>query len=214
MTWCCPMCLRIGHVSRKCADREKESAIRRVHANRGCFHAQCLHSKFGRPHVGWFSGPWRSDPSQLHVQPDGGGIVPPPPPPLPRTTLVFCDIEKPLERHCATAVEKATGVRLNAAAVALVGGQSGGNIGLDDSPAARARCSGEPEAVTFRGDFPTGNPMCVRPFAIGPPADPTPRAPTHRLPFRTRRVRLYVRISSVTSTRSGSFIPDFPPAPR
>ena len=65
---------------------------------------------------------------------------------MPHTTLVFCDIEKPLERHCATAIEKATGVRLNAAAVALVAGQSGGNIGLDESPEARARCGGEPEA--------------------------------------------------------------------
>ena len=127
-----------------------------------------LHPWLGQPHVGWL---W---PLALLLLPNCSFSAPPPPldNPLPHTTLVFCDIEKPLERHCATDVELAVGVRLNAAAVALVAGQSGGNIGLDDSPAARARCGGEPEAVTFRGTFPTGNPLCVNGFAIGPKYDP------------------------------------------
>src|SRR5437016_501044 len=59
--------------------------------------------------------------------------LPPSPNPLPHTTLVYCDIERPLGRHCATDTEKATGIPLEAAAVALVAGQSGGNIALDES---------------------------------------------------------------------------------
>ena len=128
----------------------------------------CLQSRFVRPHVGWL---W---PVVLLILPNCSfnphGILPGPANnPLPHTRLVFCDIERPLERHCASPVELAMGLRLNAAAVALVAGQSGGNIGIDESPAARAHCGGEPQAVIFRGSFPTGNPMCVNDSAIGPP---------------------------------------------
>jgi hypothetical protein len=78
----------------------------------------------------------------------------------PRSSAVFCDIETEAARHCATETEKATGIRLASAAVALVTGKTAA-FALDDSPAALARCSGEPEVVTFRGSFPEGLPVCV-----------------------------------------------------
>jgi hypothetical protein len=53
------------------------------------------------------------------------------------------------------------GIRLAAAAVALNTGQSGSNVGLDDSSEALARCAGEPEAVIFFDAFPRGKPVCV-----------------------------------------------------
>jgi hypothetical protein len=92
------------------------------------------------------------------------GLVLPPnlnPGSLPRTSTIFCDIEKPLGRHCASETEKITGVRFAAAAVALNAGLPGGNIGLDDSPDALARCNGEPEAATFQGQFPEGYSVCL-----------------------------------------------------
>lgn len=78
---------------------------------------------------------------------------------MPRDSAIFCDIEK--ERHCASPTEKAMGIRLAAAAMALNTGQSGSNIGLDESPEARARCNGEPEAVIYYGAFPRGYASCV-----------------------------------------------------
>ena len=77
----------------------------------------------------------------------------------PHSSVVFCDIVQPAGRHCATAAEQAAGVRLASAAMALVAGQTG--IGLDDSPAALARCGGEPEAVLFQAAFPEGLPVCL-----------------------------------------------------
>ncbi len=82
------------------------------------------------------------------------------PGPAPHTSTIFCDIVKNEGRHCATASEKATGVRLAAAAVALNTGQTS-TIGLDESPAALARCGGEPEAVLFQGAFPEGYSVCL-----------------------------------------------------
>jgi len=83
----------------------------------------------------------------------------------PPTKAIFCDIEKPVfGRHCASNTEKAVGIRLAAAAVALNAGQTSA-VGLDESPEARARCGGEPEAVLFQGAFPAGYPACVQPFA-------------------------------------------------
>jgi hypothetical protein len=41
-------------------------------------------------------------------------------------------------------------------------------IGLDESPEARGRCGGEPEAVFFRGSFPDGLPVCLNCSVIGP----------------------------------------------
>lgn len=89
----------------------------------------------------------------------------------PHSSAVFCDIENTDAgklRRCATEEDKAMGVRLAAAAVALNTGQSS-EIGLDESPEARARCGGEPEAVFFRGAFPEGLPVCLNCNVIGPP---------------------------------------------
>ena len=172
----------------------------------------CLHSKFGRPHVGWLF--W---PLALLILPncsfDRTGVAPEANP-LPHTSLIFCDIERPLQRHCATDIEKATGVRQNAAAVALVAGQSGGAIGLDESPAARARCGGEPEAVTFQGPFPTGNPLCLNGFAIGLPADPDIKHPEDP-PFVTADAACAFQCENLFGhfDESGAFISDFPPDP-
>ena len=88
----------------------------------------------------------------------------------PHSSAVFCDIENTdadKVRRCATDEDKAMGVRLAAAAVALNTGQTS-EIGLDESPEARARCGGEPEAVFFRGPFPEGAPVCLNCGVIGP----------------------------------------------
>jgi hypothetical protein len=90
--------------------------------------------------------------------------------PTPHSSVVFCDIENSAKvRRCATAADQAMGVRLAAAAVALNTGQMS-EIGLDESPEARARCNGEPEAVFFRGAFPDGLPVCLNCSVIGPSA--------------------------------------------
>jgi hypothetical protein len=58
------------------------------------------------------------------------------------------------------------GIRLSAAAEALVTGQTS-TIGIDDSPAALSRCNGEPEAVLFEGPFPQGTQVCADCNAAG-----------------------------------------------
>jgi hypothetical protein len=78
----------------------------------------------------------------------------------PHVNAVFCDVPRSPGRRCATAADKAIGIRLSAAAIALVTGQKS-TIGLDDSPEALARCSGEPEAVLFQSEFPDGHAVCV-----------------------------------------------------
>ena len=93
--------------------------------------------------------------------------------PTPRTSTVFCDIERPETRHCASPEEIAAAIRLKGAAVALVAGQTS-DMGLDDSPAALARCGGGPEVVTFQGPFPQGSPVCLNCSVIGP--SPAPHA--------------------------------------
>ena len=87
--------------------------------------------------------------------------------PPPTFTAVFCDIEKPLPegRHCASDDEKAHGIRLAERAIALNRGDTG-VIGLDDSPAALARCGGQPEAVFFQGPVPEGQATCVDSSAV------------------------------------------------
>ena len=93
-----------------------------------------------------------------------------PPGAPPIADAVFCDVVA--ERHCATADEQAVGIRLAAAAIALNTGQTG-TVGLDDSPEARARCGGDPEAVAFRTAFPEGQPFCVNcGDSIGPAPAP------------------------------------------
>jgi hypothetical protein len=88
----------------------------------------------------------------------------------PRTTAVFCDIEKPLfGRHCASDAEKARGIRLAAGAVALTTGATT-DVALDESPASLAACGGQPEAVLFYGAFPEGQAACVNGIDVGPGA--------------------------------------------
>lgn len=92
--------------------------------------------------------------------------------PDPRSSLIFCDIQKNnMGRRCATAEDKAVGIRMAAAAIALNTGQSS-TIALDESPAARARCAGEPEAVVFQAAFPDGDPVCLNCSVIGPAPAP------------------------------------------
>jgi hypothetical protein len=125
------------------------------------------------------------------------------PGPTPRTTLIFCDVERPLQRHCATVADKALGVRLSEAALALNTGRTS-VIGLDDSPAALARCGGEPEAVPFLGAFPEGQPTCVNPTKVGDGA-------TYANP-REVCVALCEDMFGSTDAQ-GSFTPDNPPGP-
>ena len=87
--------------------------------------------------------------------------------PFPHNSAVFCDIEQVLGRRCATAEDKAIGIRLAAAAMALNSGRTS-IIGLDESPEARFRCGGEPEAVIFYGPFPDGLPVCLNCGGVGP----------------------------------------------
>ena len=87
---------------------------------------------------------------------------------LPRSSAIFCDIERNEVRTCSTAADRATAVRLNAAAVALNTGQSS-DFGLDESPDALARCGGVPEVVHFQGSFPQGTSVCLNCGVIGPP---------------------------------------------
>ena len=87
----------------------------------------------------------------------------------PRTSAIFCDIERPAGRRCATPEEIAASIRLAEAAVALVAGRTA-LTGLDDSPAALSRCGGQPEVVEFFGPFPEGGHECVNCGVIGPMA--------------------------------------------
>jgi hypothetical protein len=94
----------------------------------------------------------------------------------PRNSVVFCDIERVLGRHCATDTDLAVGVPLSRAAVDLVRRNSS-VIGLDYSPEALGRCGGGPEAVRFQCPFPNGCPVCVNCLdAIGPSPVPYPDA--------------------------------------
>jgi hypothetical protein len=86
------------------------------------------------------------------LQPDVGS--------RPWSGKVVCNIEKPSGRHCASPADVAMGIRLAAAAEALATGQTS-TIGIDDSPAALARCNGQPEAVEFEGPFPQGAAICL-----------------------------------------------------
>jgi hypothetical protein len=112
-------------------------------------------------------------------------------------TAVFCDIEVKDARHCATDQDKAIGIRLAEAAIALNEGKAM-NVGLDDSPAALQRYSGQPEAVPFKGSFPQGQPFCP---ALTDPFD--------------------IQASCVSACENqfghtdakGNFIPDDPPDP-
>lgn len=85
---------------------------------------------------------------------------------LPRSSGIFCDIERPDTRRCASSDDLMVGVRLSAGAVALATGQRS-IIVIDESPAARARCGGQPEAFTAQGSFPDGDLLCLNCGVIG-----------------------------------------------
>ena len=78
----------------------------------------------------------------------------------PRSGAVFCDIERIGARRCAAAEDKARGIPLERAAIAL---NAGGHypFALDYSAASKMKCNGEPEVVVFQGLFPDGLPVCV-----------------------------------------------------
>ena len=86
----------------------------------------------------------------------------PPPAVFAGPNVLFCDIERPRPagRHCATPDDLQSGIRLAAAAEALVSGQTS-PVGLDDSPAALGRCMGQPEAIEYEGPFPQGTGICL-----------------------------------------------------
>jgi len=125
------------------------------------------------------------------------------PGPVPRTTLIFCDVELPLQRHCATDIDIANGIRLAAAAVALNTGQQM-SIGLDESPEALGRCGGQPEAVPMLGPFPQGNPSCLNGFSIGDGAT-----------YADPQAACVARCEDMfgTTNSAGNLIPDVPPSP-
>jgi hypothetical protein len=121
----------------------------------------------------------------------------------PHNDLVFCDIEKPSGRHCATPEELARGIRLSEAAVALAEGRTS-DIGLDDSEAALTRCSGVPETVQFQGPFPQGFAICLNcagAFSIADQPDITAMCKNQCLDF----------FGTVDS--EGVITPEFPPSP-
>jgi hypothetical protein len=94
--------------------------------------------------------PWH-DPSNL----DRG--------PQPWSGAVFCDIEKPAGRRCATDAEMSDPdiMHLSAGAEALVVNQKS-NVALDFSADAQAACgTNKAQLVEFENDFPDGTPICV-----------------------------------------------------
>jgi hypothetical protein len=117
----------------------------------------------------------------------------------PRSSAIFCDIVK--ERRCATPTDLEMGIRLSAAAVALNTGSSG--IGIDDSPAARGRCSGQPEAVIFQGAFPKGYSVCVNCGEV---------VGTTAYPNATAACVAQCEDFVGTVQADGSFLPDNPPS--
>jgi hypothetical protein len=138
---------------------------------------------------------------QGHGVGSGLNLYPGPP---PHTTLVLCDIEQVLQRHCATDADKAMGIRLADAAIALNEGRTNA-VGLDDSPAALARCGGEPEAVPYIGPFPEGQATCLNGTFLG--AGATYPTPTDVC------VLLCEDGFGSTNAASGTLLPDVPPDP-
>jgi hypothetical protein len=88
------------------------------------------------------------------------------------SSAIFCDIEEPVPRRCATAEDIEGAIRLQDAAIALVEGRTSTIGGLDYSPAATAMCGGQPQVVEFHGPFPQGSNICLHcGTAIGPGMD-------------------------------------------
>lgn len=122
---------------------------------------------------------------------------------VPRDAAIFCDIEKPLVgRRCSTATDRAMGIRLADAAVALNEGRTAA-IGLDDSADALARCSGQPEAVLFEGAFPEGLSVCLNCSEVIPAWYADANA--------VCQARCYDMFGATGS--DGTIIPENPPAP-
>jgi hypothetical protein len=96
---------------------------------------------------------------------EGGPNLDPGPEPL--DNAVFCDIETPGGRTCASdaLIADPDVVRLSQGAEALVV-SLGSSIALDYSADALARCGGKPEAVEFYNNFPDGTPICVNCSAV------------------------------------------------
>jgi hypothetical protein len=121
----------------------------------------------------------------------------------PRQTVVFCDIEKPLGRHCARQKDLDVGIPLARAAVAFRENEVS-TIGLDYSPEALARCNGVPEAVTFECPFPDGCPVGINCDQIGPGRK-----------YANEDAVCLDRCADLfgETLRNGEFLPDVPPDP-
>jgi hypothetical protein len=91
-----------------------------------------------------------------------------PPTITPGTLLVRCDLRMAeAERECGGDLDLTGGVRLVAAAVALVQGAAPTLIGIDDSPDAESQCGGPPAGILFQGWFPAGTQVCIDPNQVG-----------------------------------------------
>jgi hypothetical protein len=123
--------------------------------------------------------------------------------PTPRADAIFCDIERPLGRHCASDTERVLGIRLSEAALALNTGRTS-SIGLDYSADAVSRCSGGPEAVEFQGSFPEGLPVCVNCGAV---------VGTSRYPDVNAACVARCEDFVGPTTSDGTIIPENPPNP-
>lgn len=120
----------------------------------------------------------------------------------PHGDVIFCDIERPSGRHCSTAAERARGIRLSEAAVALAEGRSS-DVALDDSPAALASCSGQPVAISYQGPFPQGFAVCLNCSAIGTMSQPNVTAACQK-----RCLDFFGTVDA-----EGDLLPDIPPHP-
>jgi hypothetical protein len=85
---------------------------------------------------------------------------------IPRTSVIFCDIQQPPGPQCATADEEGLGLRLEEAATALVSGESR-MLGLDYSQDSLIACANQPKKIPFQGKFPEGFAACLNCSEIG-----------------------------------------------
>jgi hypothetical protein len=121
---------------------------------------------------------------------------------LPHSSAIFCDIEQVLGRRCPRPEDLATGIRLAEAAIALNEGRTS-TVALDESPAARARCDGGPEAVLFVGPFPDGKKECLNCGVLGSGFTANAHDACQQACFDLFG----------TFAPDRSFVPDFPPVP-
>ena len=114
----------------------------------------------------------------------------------------MCDIPKPLSNHCSSATDRAMGIRMAGAAVALARNQKS-TIGLDWSPEALSDCDGRPRAVDFYCAYPEGCPVCLNCGVIGPSPLPYPDMDAV---CADRCEDLFGDVEG-----AGAFVPDIPP---